>query len=245
MPTSSDKQVPDHADDEEEVIKLSESLRHTTILWIERTKRLYKSSKKDGNSIPLLPHDIHAETKFIQDCIEQNTDMREIKSMHIKNSPCDKCADDLMKAFEMSPTKPIIYVGRIYNLTSLADKAKLEELIAAGFDMRVWEGLNERIKTKEKDEENNKKDEENNKQDEENNKQDEENNKQDEENNKQDEENNKGKNRAHETSTYLTKLKQKMKIRKLIARFKLFIIAIFIILFVLAIYLLLINIIYD
>ena len=74
---------------------------------------------------------------FIND-ISNNPD--HITTLWIKNSPCADCSRALLEYFE-NHHKPTIYVGKIWRYDDKND-CGLINLMKAGFEIKVWETLN-------------------------------------------------------------------------------------------------------
>lgn len=86
----------------------------------------------------------HAEIKFIKG----NEDPFEITDLLIKNSPCHKCSEKLLKHFKDLDDKPTIHVGRIWHIRHLEnkdDRNGMIELLKDEFDITVWEDLHSLI----------------------------------------------------------------------------------------------------
>lgn len=71
----------------------------------------------------------HAEEVFI-DIVY---DIRDIDVIWISNSPCKRCAENLIQHFANKCNKPNIYIGRF------GDKAALKRMKENGFSIKVWD----------------------------------------------------------------------------------------------------------
>lgn len=128
---------------EKEAVEQAVSLRHTTVLLTSEGKIYY--SCYSSNDLKLDKHDKHAEKVLLE---EPNETLRNITYLYIKNSPCAECSSLLIQYYRAYSRKPKIYIGRIYNLEDTNDKEGLKKLLVEGFEILVWEELNERLKNR-------------------------------------------------------------------------------------------------
>lgn len=69
----------------------------------------------------------------------------DIRTIHIKNSPCCNCAKRLIKYFEDCQQRPTIYIGQIWRLHDSEDKEWLKAMLKKGFNVTVWDELHNKI----------------------------------------------------------------------------------------------------
>ena len=123
--THPDKEPSDYTEDKVAVISCGED-RMTHLLTNKGT--MYRNSYE--------PYQ-HAEVVLKKkERLAQN-----ITKVWIKNSPCSKCAKILSEFFADS-SKPVLYVGSIYQPDDMEDRKGLLSLIKEGFRIEVWETMN-------------------------------------------------------------------------------------------------------
>ena len=97
--------------------------------------RLYRSSGKNR----------HAEVIFVNDIRNRHIQVQKIHKIWIKNSPCFKCCNVLIKLFEQRGSeRPTIFIG---NIIKPKDKKRknfkgMVKLKSEGFKLQIWESFN-------------------------------------------------------------------------------------------------------
>ena len=113
----------DYTDDE--AVELAHEMNRVTVLRTNEG-RVYRSSKRK-----------HAESVFIEDTPNPS----DITGLWIKNSPCFRCAERLIKHFESCETKPEIFYGKIYQYHKKKNEKGLDDLRKEGFNIQPWESF--------------------------------------------------------------------------------------------------------
>uniref|UniRef100_A0A1X7STY1 CMP/dCMP-type deaminase domain-containing protein n=1 Tax=Amphimedon queenslandica TaxID=400682 RepID=A0A1X7STY1_AMPQE len=81
----------------------------------------------------------HAEEVFID--MTRDEDIRNIKIIWIKNSPCCWCADKLIEHFSKKYNKPTVYIGKIWSGAygdADSNKEGLRKMKRNGFELLAW-----------------------------------------------------------------------------------------------------------
>lgn len=102
--------------------------QHTIDCQASFTLQIYLSEKNE-----------HAEIEFTT----KEKFPGRITALWITNSPCAECSEKLITFFKNKVEKPTLYIGKIYKGDWDANRKKLIELVKNGFNIEVWEELNQ------------------------------------------------------------------------------------------------------
>ena len=90
----------------------------------------------------------HAEIAFLEKTTK--SDLANIECLQIKNSCCNECSKELIKAYKDIKVKPKLYFGKLYedkaNNDFESSKQAIDDLITNKFKVIFWDNFYEELK---------------------------------------------------------------------------------------------------